>query len=319
LYIIDGHCDTLCDVADGLRDLRTRSNKGHLDLERLRIAGVKGQIFALYTDDNYITDGALPRTLKLISAFLKELDKSDQMVHVKCPGDAAKAYELNKIACFLSIEGGEALNGDLDMLRVFYEIGVRLMGITWNRKNQLASGVGDGVLDEGLTPFGKTVIAEMNRLGMVIDISHISEKGFWDIIDITESPIIASHSNSRKLADHPRNLTDEQAKIIADNGGVIGVTLVKPFLGNSRGNIRGVVEHIDHFVNLLGDDHVSIGCDFDGISDELLPDGIKDVTDIKKIVEELVSMGYEDSSIEKIMGLNLLRVIEEVMSKGVLI
>ena len=124
------------------------------------------------------------------------------------------------------------------MLRVFYELGIRLMGITWNRKNDLGSGVGEGVLDEGLTRFGKAVVSEMNRLGMVVDISHLSQKGFWDVVDITDSPIIASHSNSRALADHPRNLTDDQAKAVANSGGVIGVTLVRPFLGEKRGTVR---------------------------------------------------------------------------------
>lgn len=314
---MDGHCDTLCDVADGLRNLKGMSQSGHLDLERMKRGGVGGQIFAIYADDSYIPNRAADRTFKLISAFLRSLDENDSMVHVRRPGEAMEAYSLNKIACFLSIEGGEALRGDLDMLRVFYELGIRLMGITWNRKNDLGSGVGEGVLDEGLTRFGKAVVSEMNRIGMVIDISHLSQRGFWDVVDITDSPIIASHSNSRALADHPRNLTDDQAKAVANSGGVIGVTLVRPFLGEKRGNVKGVTEHIDHLVELLGDDHVSIGCDFDGIPDKLLPDGIHDVTDMGLIAEELKNMGYKRSSIEKIMGINLLRTIEEVMQRGI--
>jgi membrane dipeptidase len=187
------------------------------------------------------------------------------------------------------------------------------MTLTWSRRNELGDGAYEEGTHGGLTRFGVDVVREMDRLGMVVDVSHLSEATFWHVMEVSTKPLIASHSNARALCGHSRNLSDEQAKAIADRGGVIGVTFVGPFLGDGRQSVQGVVDHIDHFAGVIGTDHIAIGSDFDGVSDNALPEGLPDVSHMPALIDELVRRGYSDAAVRGIMGQNLLRTVEGVI------
>jgi len=213
----------------------------------------------------------------------------------------------------LSIEGGEALEGDLGVLRVLHRLGVRLLTLTWNQRNQIADGVGESRTGSGLTEFGLKVIDEMNDLRMLIDVSHLSETGFWDVIKRSKAPIVASHSNCYALCPHLRNLKDEQIKALADKGGVIGITFVPNFLTQEKRKttVKDVVKHIDYLVEKVGVDCVGLGSDFDGTG--ALPLGLEGVDKIPNITEELLNRGHKEKDIKKILGENFLRVFKDVI------
>ena len=214
----------------------------------------------------------------------------------------------------LAIEEGGAIDGSLEALRMLYELGVRAMTLTWSNRNDIADGVNEECSGGGLTTFGRQVVAEMNRLGMLVDVSHIATAGFWDVIETSTKPIIATHSNAKTLCSHPRNLNDDQIKAINANDGLIGITFAGQFLEEDYNNacIDSVYRHIDYMLNLLGnDDHVGFGSDFDGISHP--PYNIHGVQDYKPLIEYLQSKNYSDSTIEKITHKNVLNLLGKVL------
>lgn len=314
MFIMDAHCDTLLDIAAGRRRLAERGKGGHIDLPRMVDGGVSSQIFAIYVEPEYLPGAGARQALRLVDVFHREIEEnSDSLVFATRAGDVGRARDEGKIAAFLSIEGGEALDGSIELLRIFHKLGVRLMTLTWSRRNELGDGAYEGGTHGGLTRFGVDVVREMDRLGMVVDVSHLSEATFWHVMEVSTNPVIASHSNAKALCGHSRNLSDEQAKAIAGSGGVIGVTFVGPFLGAGRQSVQGVADHIDHFAGLIGADNVAIGSDFDGVSDSALPEGLPDVSHMPAIIDELVRRGYSDAAVRGIMGANLLRVVEGVI------
>ena len=314
MFIMDAHCDTLLDVAAGRRRLAEQGKGGHIDLPRMIDGRVSSQIFAIYVEPEYLPGAGARQALRLVDVFYREIEENcDSIMLAKQAGDAGRARDEGKIAAFLSIEGGEALDGSIELLRIFYRLGVRLMTLTWSRRNELGDGAYEEATRGGLTRFGVDVVREMDRLGMVVDVSHLSEATFWHVMEASTKPLIASHSNARALCGHSRNLSDEQAKAIADRGGVIGVTFVGPFLGEGRQSVQGVVDHIDHFAGVIGADHVAVGSDFDGVSDSALPEGLPDVSHMPALIDELARRGYSDAAVQGIMGENLLRVVESVI------
>ena len=261
---------------------------GQLDLARMVEGGVSAQIFAIYVPPEYLPGAGARRALQYVDAFYREIEEnSDRLVFATSGTDVEEAYEEGKIAALLSIEGGEALDGRIELLRIFYRLGVRLMTLTWSLRNEIADGAFEGRTGGGLTRFGVQVVEEMDRLGMVVDVSHLAEAGFWDVMEISTKPVIASHSNSKALCSHPRNLTDDQARAIAQKGGVIGVNFAGHFLGEGRRSLAGVVDHIDHFSSIIGPEYIALGSDFDGLPWEQLPDELKDVSQLPKVAEEL--------------------------------
>lgn len=314
MLIMDAHCDTLIDIAAGRRRLAERGKGGHIDLPRMMDGGMAAQVFAIYVAPEYLPGAGARQALRLVDAFYREIEEnSGSLALAAKAGDVGRARAEGKIAAFLSIEGGEALDGSIELLRIFYRLGVRLMTLTWSRRNEL----GDGAYEEGtcggLTQFGVEVVREMDRLGMVVDVSHLSQATFWSVMQVSTKPLIASHSNARALCEHGRNLSDEQARAIADKGGAIGVTFVGPFLGEGRQSVQGVVDHIDHFAGIVGIDHIGLGSDFDGVPDSALPEGLPDVSHMPVLIDELVRRGYSDAAVRGIMGENLLRVVESVI------
>lgn len=312
--VFDGHCDTILEVLNHKRSLGSRTLVGHLDIPRMKEGGVDVQFFAVFIEDIYKPDRSLKRTLQLIDCFYKEIEKNqDDISLVTNYNQIEEVNSAGKIAAILSIEGGEALEGDLGVLRVLYKLGVRLLTLTWNQRNQIADGIGESRTGSGLTKFGLKVIDEMNRLGMLIDVSHLSETGFWDVIKRSKTPIVASHSNCYALCPHLRNLKDEQIKALADKGGVIGITFVPNFLTQEKRKttVGDVVKHIDYLVEKVGVDYIGLGSDFDGTGG--LPLGLEGVDKVPNITGELLDRGYKEKDIKKILGENFLRVFKEVV------
>lgn len=312
--VFDGHCDTILEVINHKRSLGGKTFAGHLDIPRMKEGGVDVQFFAVFIEEIYKPDRSLKRTLQLIDCFYKEIEKNqDDISLVTNYNQIEEVNRAGKIAAILSIEGGEALEGDLGVLRVLYRLGVRLLTLTWNQRNQIADGIGESRTGSGLTEFGLKVIDEMNRLEMLIDVSHLSETGFWDVIKRSKAPIVASHSNCYNLCPHPRNLKDEQIKALADKGSVIGITFVPNFLTQEkrRTNVKDVVKHIDYLVEKVGVDCVGLGSDFDGTDG--LPLGLEGVDKIPNITEGLLDRGYKEKDIKKILGENFLRVFKDVV------
>ena len=211
----------------------------------------------------------------------------------------------------LSIEGADVIEGRISMLRVFYRLGVRMVGLVHHLRNLLADGVKDRRTGGGLSEMGVQAVEELNRLGVLIDVSHMNDEGFWDLMEVTGKPVIASHSNSRAVCDHPRNMTDEMIKALAEGGGVMGMNFAPSFVHPVHATVQGVVDHIDHIVELVGPDHIGLGSDFDGISHT--PEGLEDVSKIHRITAELAKRGHSEPDIRKILGENHLRLIKTVV------
>jgi len=311
MIIVDAHCDTITKIMEDGTGLR--KNNCHIDIERLKSIGNYVQFFAAFIDPSYCQAYALKRALQIIDEFYSQIEANkDDIMTCRNYNDIEEAVKSGKIAAVLSIEGGEALQGDLGVLRMLYKLGVRSICLTWNYRNEIADGVKDESSGGGLTPFGRKVIKEMNELGMIIDLSHISKTGFWDVLECTSAPVIVSHSNAQKLCPHRRNLTDKQILAIKDNGGVIGVNLYPEFLNNSKeATLKDVINHIEYISSLVGPEHIGLGADFDGI--ESVPTGINGVQDIEKIFNELAKLNYSNENIEKFAGKNFLRVIQNVL------
>jgi len=307
MIIVDAHCDTITKIMETGEELF--SNKCHIDLERMTKVGKYVQFFAAFVDPAYGQAYAMKRAMQIIDRFYMEVEKNSSYIsHCKNYQDITDTIYNNKIAAILSIEGGDALQGELSALRMFYKLGVRSICLTWNHRNEIADGVLDGSSAGGLTPFGKKVIEEMNRLGMIIDLSHISEKGFWDCMELTKKPLIASHSNAKKLCGHVRNLTDKQLCAIKENGGVVGINFYPNFLrDDGTAALKDILKHIEYMCSIIGTDHIGFGSDFDGI--ESLPEGVEGVHSMENVLNELSKLNYSDDDLEKIAGLNFLRVV----------
>ncbi len=311
MFILDAHCDTIPSLMRNGEGLK--KNSCHIDIERLKAYDNYVQFFAAFISPEQAKMGALNRALSIIDRLYREIEINENDIMLcRNYNEIINAIESGKIGAVLTIEGGEALEGSLPTLRMLYELGVRGITLTWNFRNQIADGVADGISGGGLTPFGRNVIGEMNRLGMLVDVSHISEKGFWDVIDISTSPIIASHSNAKKLCGHSRNLSDEQLLALKKAGGVTGLNLYPIFLNNEgKATMKDALLHIEHIVGLTGEDTLGLGSDFDGI--ECTPEGLEGVQCYSVLLNELLKLNYSDVLVKKIAGENFLRVIKAVL------
>ena len=243
--------------------------------------------------------------------YIEFEENSDSISVAKNYNDLKENIYNNKISGFLTLEEGGILENNLYNLRTLYRLGIRLVTLTWNFPNCIGfPNSKPEYMNKGLTDFGKSVVEEMNRLGMIIDVSHLSDKGFYDVSQISKAPFIASHSNSRSIRNHPRNLTDDMIKIIANSGGVIGINFCTAFVDGDRCSVEGLISHINHIKNIGGIDVLSLGTDFDGIGGKL---EIENIGQIDKLINGLNKKGFSDNEIEKIAYRNSLRLIKEVM------
>lgn len=315
MFICDCHCDTLTELYN--KNASLYENEQHFDIKRQIALGGGLQFCAIYVPTEVFRyQGGLRYTLCLLDKYNQEIKKLHEngidVLQVRTAEDAGNVLR-HKAATLLAIEEGGAIDGSLEALRCLYELGVRAMTLTWSNRNDIADGINEEATGSGLTLFGKQVVAEMNRLGMLVDVSHISTAGFWSVIETSTKPIIATHSNAKSLCSHPRNLNDEQIKALAQNGGLAGITFAGQFLEEDWRNacIESVYKHIDYMLNLIGnDDHIGFGSDFDGISHP--PYNIQGVQDYKPLIEYL-SKYYSDETINKITHQNVINLLQKVL------
>lgn len=315
MFICDCHCDTLTELYN--KNASLYENEQHFDIKRQIALGGGLQFCAIYVPTEVFRyQGGLRYTLCLLDKYNQEIKKLHEngidVLQVRTAEDAGNVLK-HKAATLLAIEEGGAIDGSLEALRCLYELGVRAMTLTWSNRNDIADGINEEATGSGLTLFGKQVVAEMNRLGMLVDVSHISTAGFWSVIETSTKPIIATHSNAKSLCSHPRNLNDEQIKTLAQNGGLAGITFAGQFLEEDWRNacIESVYKHIDYMLNLIGnDDHIGFGSDFDGISHP--PYNIQGVQDYKPLIEYL-SKYYSDETINKITHQNVINLLQKVL------
>lgn len=315
MFICDCHCDTLTELYN--KNASLYENEQHFDIKRQIALGGGLQFCAIYVPTEVFRyQGGLRYTLCLLDKYNQEIKKLHEngidVLQVRTAEDAGNVLK-HKAATLLAIEEGGAIDGSLEALRCLYELGVRAMTLTWSNRNDIADGINEEATGSGLTLFGKQVVAEMNRLGMLVDVSHISTAGFWSVIETSTKPIIATHSNAKSLCSHPRNLSDEQIKALAQNGGLAGITFAGQFLEEDWRNacIESVYKHIDYMLNLIGnDDHIGFGSDFDGISHP--PYNIQGVQDYKPLIEYL-SKYYSDETINKITHQNVINLLQKVL------
>jgi len=317
--LVDLHTDALYEHICGRKDITQRSDKGHLDLPRMKEGGVNGQVFAVWVSPTQLKpDEYCGFAIKGAEAFDRVCGRSADMVApARNPDEFRQAVVSGRIAAVLAVEGGHALEGRLQNLDRLFEHGARALTVTWCNSNEL----GDSSSDEskphnGLSPLGRQAVRRMNELGMIIDVSHSADRTVFDILDASLSPVIASHSGIRASRDFDRNLTDEQIRAISANGGVIGVVFLPYFLREpeERASIEDVLDTVDHICQLVGPDHAALGSDFDGFSGAL--PGLEDVTKMGAIGAGLRRRGFPEGDITKVLGRNFLRVWEAVAAKS---
>ena len=367
--VIDGHADTPQRFVDEGWEFVGPVGDGHLNLETARQGALAAEFFAIWVQPDEWRGRYAHRTLQLIDGVYEQLRKyPHELVLGLSSEDVRRAHAEGRFCVLLGIEGGHSIENSLALLRMYHRLGVRYMTLTWANTNEWADSSGD--LDDtsvvhhnGLTQFGREVVREMNRLGMMVDVSHVSDKTFWDVMETTHAPVIASHSSARALASAPRNLTDEQLRAVATSDGIVMVNFYASFVDDAwreawsatsaerealteaaaagyrergepvpysvalkvdreyfaarsgtlrRPSFERVVEHIDYVAKVAGIDHVGIGTDFDGFG--ILPEGLESAADLPKIYEGLLKRGYTSAQMHKILGGNLLRVLDAVQS-----
>ena len=311
MFMFDAHIDTLSRLLG--TDQSLDDNQGHVNLAKLRQFKQGAQFFAAYVSPQFYHGKALHNTLEMVDLFWQWMEQFPHDLAFAGSGkDILEIQKSGRLACLLAVEGGEALEGKLSNLRMLHRLGVRLVTLTWNHRNDLAAGQGEGPGGGGLSRFGEAVVTEMNRLGMIVDVSHLNDQGFWDTLHVSKEPVIASHSNARSLCDHPRNLTDEQIRALSQRGGVIGVNFCTHFLAKDRqATIHDVVNQIEYLAKVGGVECVGLGSDYDGI--ERTPLGLEHCAKTPELAEILKERGYSTEDVGKIMGGNLLRLCQTVL------
>lgn len=299
-------------------------------LPRLKKGGVTVTFFAICGDAVSHSKGTyryLSAALENIDALRQEAEAANGKIKIILNADdIPSAPSLDTHYFLLSFEGGKPLEGRMEHLRNFYHLGLRAMQITWNLRNDLADGIKEEETRGGLTRFGVSVVKEMNRLGMLIDLAHISRAGYFHVLDVADGPVCCSHSNCRKLNLHPRTIDDEQIKALAQTGGVIGINAISTQVAEKNATLDKLVDHISYMADLVGAEHVGLGLDFvknDGAlhpdddlfnsgENKLLPE-LENEEDLLNLTDRLLKRGFKEPEITKILGGNFLRVLKQVL------
>lgn len=340
-FVFAAHVDFIAGISEG----RTRGETGvasRLQLPVLMAGGVKAICEHVAGDTPYFSTFAFRNTrplhptkfaLQALDYWSSEVAETSDWLIVRHAADFRRAEREGKVAVVLGFEGAMPIEDDLGLLRMFHRLGIRSIGLTWNVRNLLGDGVSVGS-GGGLTRFGRAAVAEMNRLGIVVDVSHMSDEGTRDVIEVSAEPVVASHSNARALCAHPRNLTDELARALAERGGVIGLHMLAQFIsGSTVASLDQFLNHVDHFVQLVGPQHVGLGPDcmeqwpgevyrelWAGTEMAALtfayPPEFDSLAKMQNVTRGLVARGYDDVAIRGILGGNLLRVFETVLGRG---
>lgn len=330
--IVDSHSDLMFDL---LRQ-RERGRKHVLEkdyLDDFKKGGVSVVVAAIFISDEFLPGMALRRALNQINALYEELEESKDAFSLCCSyNEIVAAMNEDKIAILISFEGVEPLYNDISLLNVFYQLGVRLVGLTWSRRNFAADGCSYGNVEEGkkggLTGFGVDIVKRAEELGMIIDVAHLNDEGFWDVMEYSNQPVIASHSNCRSLVNIARNLSDEQIKAIAKSNGVIGINCASIMVSDEtdfNANIEGFVDHIDHIGSLVGYEHIGFGFDFcDRIMKYFSGDDLEGLerkpfdvinshADIPNIVAEMKKRDFRRPQLDNILGINYMNIFKKVL------
>lgn len=354
--VIDGHADTTQRLLDPHFDIGRRHRDGSVDIPRIRDGGLDAIFFAIWMPGTITGPAAVTRALAQIDAVLNTVrTHPDDLTLATTAGDIRRAHAEGKIALLMGVEGGHLINENLDVLRRYAALGVRYLTLTHTVNTTWADASTDTPRHGGLTGFGRDVVRELNRLGVMVDVSHLSDRAFADVLDASTVPVIASHSSCRAISNAPRNLTDDMLRALSRSGGVAMINFHASFLSEAfrvapRGEpydallreaeqdcgaddegcrIRAaervghqamrsgllpavgwetIVEHIDHAVTIAGVDHVGLGSDFDGAT---MPLGMEDASKLPAITAALLRRGYSETDVEKVLGGNTLRVMEQ--------
>ena len=322
MKIVDFHCDTisqLYDIKESGEDISLTKNRLHLDIEKMKKSNYMLQVFASYVDLGS-NNKPLESCLSYIDLLYNEVERNkDSIEIVYTYEDILRNIEKNKMSALLSIEEGGVCKGNLSLLRNFHRLGVRMMTLTWNYENELAYPNGYFYDEEnnrkGLKEKGFEFINEMEKLGIIIDVSHLSDDGIYDVYNNTKKPFIASHSNARSLCSHQRNLTDDMIRKIGERGGLIGVNFYSSFLNNNYkssdiSKIKDIINHMKYISNIGGIECVGIGSDFDGIE---CPLEFENASNMQLIYDEMKKLGFREEDIEKIFYKNALRLFKELL------
>jgi membrane dipeptidase len=355
--VIDTHDDTTQRLlSDKSFDIGARNASGSIDIPRMREGGLDALFFSIWMNGDITGPTAVKAALQQIDSVREAVRRHpNDLVLATTAAEIRRAASQHKIAALMGVEGGHMIDNDLGVLRQYSALGVRYLTLTHSLNTTWADSSGDKPAHNGLTAFGKDVVRELNRLGVMVDVSHVSDKTFYDAIATTKAPVIASHSSCRAIANSPRNMTDDMLRTLSKNGGVVMINYNASFLSEEfRTAIPGpalqaqldavakqcgsdeacailgrqrlshdamrsgqlpmvrwdkIVEHIDHAVKIAGIDHVGLGSDFDGA---VMPIGMEDASQLPKITDALLKRGYSEQDVTKILGGNLLRVMEEV-------
>ena len=290
-------------------DIRMPQPKLHTDIARLRQGGVGGQFWSVYIPATIQGPAAIRATLEQIDVVHRMMRKyPDTFELATTAADIERIFKSGRIASLIGMEGGHSIDNSLAALRMFHAIGARYMTLTHSTNVRWADSGTDKPVANGLTVFGEEVVREMNRLGMLVDLSHTSPDTMRDAIRVSAAPVIFSHSDARALNDHGRNVPDDVLALLRANGGIVMVTFVPGFLrADGKATLADVANHMDHIRKVAGPDHVGIGGDFDGIT--AVPAGLEDVSKYPALTMELLRRGWPDEDVRKALGLNVLRVM----------
>lgn len=317
LIIIDGHTDIPRHLY--LRYKEGVENSFYKDhYIPLKKGTVNVAVVNIFTKAS--SESALNQAMMQIHLVYEAIKNNDDVMLILNKNDLQYVIQSNKLGLILSLEGFEPIESDLELLHIYYKLGVRAGMLTWNKPNSFASGPDT---NQSLTPRGTKAVKLMNDLGMLVDVSHLNEEGFWKVLSNTNQPVIASHSNARQLFNHPRNLTDDQIKTIANSGGVIGLvpyfSKVDPINpskervdDDASETIDDYIKHIEYIIDLVGYDHVAFGFDFNVYLGDFGVKGIEDTEKIKHVISLLLTRGHNIDDVEKISGKNLLRVFNNI-------
>lgn len=308
--LFDLHCDTILKIIG--KDTSLYENNHHIDIKKMIKGESLGQFFAMFVDLEK-TKTPYETCLMMIERYKKEIGNNKSYINFAYNHSDIITNEISgKISAVLTIEEGGVIEGSLEKLNHFYDLGVRAITLTWNYENEIAyPNAGGKNFEKGLKPFGLEVIKEMNRLGIIIDVSHLSDAGFYDCIKHSTSPIVATHSNARAITNHTRNMTDEMIIALAKKGGVMGMNLCGAFLNdNNESKVSDVVKHIKYIKGIAGVDVIAMGTDYDGIGGKL---EMYDISQVHLLKEALVKENFTEEEIDKIFYKNALRVIKEIL------
>ena len=356
-FVFDGHNNLAMqlrkrpDLTVDSVDLTAPQSKLHTDIPRLRQGGVGAEFFATYVSADSVKKGtAVRETLEQIDQIARLVKRhTDSLEWAGSTADLDRIRKADKVSALIAIEGGNAIESSLVVLRTYYQAGARCLALTHDDTTDWADAALDKAKHKGLAKFGEQVVAEMNRLGMVIDLSHASEETSLDTLTLSKAPVIFSHTGAHKLAPHPRNVSDDVLKAVAKNGGVVMVNFYSGFLTAEtvkayekrtkaaadlrksfktdeqfqtalvawlkenplpKTSVKDVVDHIDHFGKVAGFDHVGLGSNFDGVVS--LPQNLEDVSCFPHLTQEMLNRGYSREQIQKVLGGNTWRAFREV-------